>query len=52
MQFTLTFTKETKRTFRFDNEGDPDSDLRTLYIQQSAFPRGAPMTITVVINDE
>ncbi len=48
MQYILTLTKATKNTYRFDNE-DQESDVRTLYVQQTAFPGGAPQSITVTV---
>ncbi|KKL20568.1 hypothetical protein LCGC14_2454110 [marine sediment metagenome] len=48
MQFILTLTRTTKHTYRFDNP-DEDSDLRTVYVQQTAFPNGAPEKITVTV---
>ncbi len=50
MQYRLTLTRTTKHTYRFDNP-DEDSDLRTVYVQQTAFPAGAPPTIKVTVED-
>ena len=50
MQYLLNLTRTTKNTYRFDNE-DQESDVRTLYVQQTAFPHGAPDTIKVTIED-
>ncbi len=49
MQYILNLTRTTKNTYRYDN-GDEDSELKTLYIQQTAFPDGAPDRITVTID--
>jgi hypothetical protein len=50
MQYILTLTRTTKRTYRYDKMvADEDSELSTLYIQQTAFPGGAPQSITVTI---
>ncbi len=48
MQFVLQLTRTTKNTYRYDN-GDEDSDLKTVYMMQTAFPGGAPQSITVTI---
>jgi len=48
MQYRLTLTRTTKRTYRFDNP-DEDSELRTPYVQQTMFPHGAPGSITVTV---
>ena len=48
MQYILILTRTTKRTYRYDNT-DGDSELSTLYIQQTAFPNGAPESITVTV---
>ena len=48
MQYVLILTRTTKRTYRYDNT-DEDSKLHTLYIQQTAFPGGAPQSITVTV---
>lgn len=48
MTYTLNLTKTTKNTYRYDN-ADEDAGLRTLYVQQTSFPGGAPQSITVNI---
>lgn len=52
---TLTFTqeKETKGTFRYTEDGDPETHkVGTLYIKKSAFPPGqkAPTKVAVAIS--
>ncbi len=48
MQYILNLSRTTKHTYRYDN-ADEDSELRTLYVQQTAFPHGAPDSITVTV---
>ena len=50
MQYILTLTCTTKNTYRFDNP-DEESDLRAVYVQQTAFPHGAPEKIKVTVED-
>jgi hypothetical protein len=49
----LTFSKQTKRTFRFDapepQPGQPPSPISSLYIDQAAFEYKAPPAITVTV---
>jgi len=49
MQYILTLTRTTKNTYRYDHS-DEEADLRTVYVQQVMFPRGAPDRITVTID--
>ena len=48
MKITLQLARTTKNTYRFEDANE-DSVLRVLYVQQSAFPAGAPKEITVTI---
>ncbi len=48
MQYILILTRTTKRTYRYDDTSE-DGKLRTLYIQQTAFPGGAPQSIIVTV---
>ena len=43
----FAFERSTKNTHRFTEVGS--GHIGTLYVQQSAFPDGAPETITVTI---
>jgi hypothetical protein len=49
----LTYSKSTKRTFRFDapepQPGQAPSPIQSLYIDQSAFEYKAPPAITVTV---
>lgn len=45
---TLTKNRETKNTFRFDDPNE-DSLIPSLYVKKSAFPNGAPESVTVTV---
>lgn len=45
----LDLTRETKNTFRFDSD-DEDAVITSLYVKKSAFPKGAPESITVTVS--
>ncbi len=42
----MELVRTTKNTYRFE-EVDEEGPIRVLYIQQSAFPGGAPHTILI-----
>lgn len=45
---TLALNRETKNTYRFDDPAE-DSVLPSLYVKKSAFPKGAPESVTVTV---
>lgn len=46
---TFEFERSTKNTHRFHEDSETPV-IGTLYVQQSAFPNGAPESITVTIS--
>lgn len=48
VKVSLTFTKETPGTYRFDND-DRDAVITSLYVRKAAFPNGAPTTVTLTV---
>ena len=48
IKVSLALARTTKNTYRFE-DADEDSVCRVLYVQQSAFPGGAPKAVTVTI---
>ena len=50
MQITFKLEKETKGTYRFKEEGATPK-VGTLYVKKTAFPKGAPETLTVTIEE-
>ena len=50
MKVTLQLARTTKNTYRFE-DAEEDSALRVLYVQQSAFPNGAPKAVTVTVEE-
>lgn len=47
----LVYTRETKRTYRFDADRD-GQPITSLYVRQSAFPSGPPKAILVMVEAE